>query len=465
MHMVRPRFVGLIVADEDREMIRMTEGVTMKIGFVSMPLSGHLNPMIALARKLQSRGHEVVFIGFPDVEPFARAAGLDFVPYCEQEFPAGSIAKRYAPVSKLHGLEVTHYSVREVSGEIFRAAAEHLPQKLAETGVEALVIDTIHSFLQLVPMSLGMPYVQIWNILHIDFSGATPPCFFSRPYATTPKALARNVEGVKAAGEIFTPVREAAMAYAEKIGLQIDWNDPAATTSKLAVITQTPKEFDFPGIPWPAHFHYTGPFHDGEGRGAIPFPWERLTGKPLVYASLGTLVNGLEHVYKTILQAAKKLPDIQVALSVGNNVRPGDLDPIPSNVIVVRTAPQLALLKRAALCITHAGLNTALESLGQGVPMVAIPIGYDQPGVAARIAHHRVGEFLEVDDLTVERLQGLMQKVLENPIYRDNARHLQKVIAKFPWTGASCRRAGTGVRNESGKGSSRKACRGFAGLI
>jgi zeaxanthin glucosyltransferase len=49
-----------------------------------MPVAGHLNPMTALARRLQSRGHEVVFIGFPDVEPFARAAGLDFVPYCEK---------------------------------------------------------------------------------------------------------------------------------------------------------------------------------------------------------------------------------------------------------------------------------------------------------------------------------------------------------------------------------------------
>jgi len=51
----------------------------MKIGFVSMPVVGHLNPMTALARKLQSRGHEVVFIGVPDVEPFARGAGLKFV--------------------------------------------------------------------------------------------------------------------------------------------------------------------------------------------------------------------------------------------------------------------------------------------------------------------------------------------------------------------------------------------------
>src|SRR5262245_25382854 len=56
------------------------------------------------------------------------------------------------------------------------------------------------------------------------------------------------------------------MSYANKMGLEIDWRDFAATSSKQAIITQTPKEFDFPGISWPAHFHYTGPFHDNNGR-------------------------------------------------------------------------------------------------------------------------------------------------------------------------------------------------------
>lgn len=402
----------------------------MKVGFVSMPIAGHLNPMTALARRLQSRGHEVVFIGFPDAEPFARAAGLEFVPYCEKEFPAGSIGERYRPVSKLHGLETTRWSVRENAGDIFRAASAHLPQKLAQTGVEALVIDTIHSFLQLVPMSLGMPFAQVWNVLNIDFSGATPPCFFSWPHETTPEALTRNAEAVKTVLEIFAPVRQVAMEYAEKVGLSIDWKDASAITSKLAVITQTPKEFDFPGIAWPAQFHYAGPLHDSEGRRRISFPWEKLTSNQFIYASLGTLVNGMEYVHKTILEAAGRFPDIQVALSVGKNVPLSSIGPIPSNVIVVQTAPQLDLLKRAALCITHAGLNTVLESLGQGVPMVAVPIGFDQPGVAARIAHHGVGEFLEVEDLTADRLQELIQKVLETPSYREKALYFRKVITQ-----------------------------------
>jgi len=305
-----------------------------------------------------------------------------------------------------------------------------LPTKLAETGIEALVIDTIQAFLELVPMSLGMPYTHVWNVLHTDLSGTTPPCFFSWPQESTPEARIRNRNGVETAAEMFAPLIPLAMSYADKMGLEIDWRDFAATTSKLAVITQTPKEFDFPGIPWPAQFHYAGPFHDDYGREPIAFPWKKLSGNPLVYVSMGTLVNGLGNVYKTILRAVGQLPEIQVVLSVGQNAKPECLGPIPSNIIVVRAAPQIELLKRAALCITHAGLNTALESLAEGVPMVAIPIGYDQPGVAARIAHHGVGEFVDIEDVTVERLRELIEQVLNSPRYRAKARWFQNVIAQ-----------------------------------
>ena len=62
--------------------------------------------------------------------------------------------------------------------------------------------------------------------------------------------------------------------------------------------------------------------------------------------------------------------------------------------------------------------------------MVAIPIGYDQPGTAARIAHHGAGEFIEVDELTTDRLRGLIEKVLQDPSYRERADYFQKVISK-----------------------------------
>lgn len=386
--------------------------------------------MTALARKLQARGNDVVFISVPDAEAVLRAANLKFVPFCEEEYPIGSIAENWSSVAKLHGEEVLRHSSRELVPGLCKAAFEHLPEKIAETGVEALVFDKIYFYLELVAMSLGIPYVHVWAVLHADFSGFTPSCLFSWPHENTPEAFTRNAEGLKVAGEILAPLTEVAKPYAEKAGLQIDWNDPNATNSKLAVITQTPREFDYPNPHWPAEFYYAGPFHDDEGRKTIPFPWEKLTGEPLVYASLGTLVNGLEYVYRIMLDAVRAIPGIQVVLSVGYNINLDDLGPIPSNTIVVNSAPQIELLKRAALCITHAGLNTTLESLAQGVPMVAIPIGFDQPGVAARIAYHGVGEFVEVEDLTVKRLSELIQQVRRDQSYYDNARYFQRMIAR-----------------------------------
>jgi zeaxanthin glucosyltransferase len=402
----------------------------MRIGFVSLPLTGHLNPMTALARKLQSRGDDVRFIGVPDVETAVRAANLAFEPYCEEEYPPGSVARIYAPIAKLHGNDVLRYQAAEISPKFLQAALRHLPRKLVETGVDALVLDAAHTFLQLVPMSLGIPFVQIWNNLHLDFSGATPLTFFSWPHETTAEARARNIEGVKLIGNLLARTVPVAQAYAKENRMQIDWSDPRATTSKLAVITQTPREFDFAGIPWPAHFHYTGPFHNRNGREQVAFPWEKLTGEPVIYASLGTLVNGHPEILRTILGAVAKLTGIQVVLSIGKSIDQKELESIPANTLVVRTAPQIELLKQAVLCITHAGLNTTLESLAQAVPMVAIPIGYDQPGVAARIAHHGVGEFMEIEHLTVQGFSGRIQEVLNDPRYRIRAEHFANVIAE-----------------------------------
>jgi len=90
----------------------------------------------------------------------------------------------------------------------------------------------------------------------------------------------------------------------------------------------------------------------------------------------------------------------------------------------------LELLKQATVCITHAGLNTALESLAQGVPQLAIPITYDQPGVAAPIAHQKTGVVTSLAGLTADHLAFHLNEVLTNPTYRENVRTLQKAIAE-----------------------------------
>jgi zeaxanthin glucosyltransferase len=137
----------------------------MKIGFLSVPLSGHLYPMATLAKTLQSRGHEVVFIGVPDAGAIVREAGVDFVSYCETEYPLGSIPKAYAPAGKMHGLDVTSYTCQRIVPGFTEAAFRHLPETLRALQVDLLVIDTIHFLIELVPMSMDIPYIQVWSVV------------------------------------------------------------------------------------------------------------------------------------------------------------------------------------------------------------------------------------------------------------------------------------------------------------
>ena len=135
-------------------------------------------------------------------------------------------------------------------------------------------------------------------------------------------------------------------------------------------------------------------------------------------------------VFRTIAAALTKHKDLQLVLSIGGQLDREQIGSVPNNAIIVKRAPQLELLKQTSVCITHAGLNTVLESLAQGVPQVAIPVTYDQPGVAARIADKKTGVVTSLDKLTPDHLSSLLNEVLTNPVYRKNAKKLQEAIAE-----------------------------------
>lgn len=195
----------------------------------------------------------------------------------------------------------------------------------------------------------------------------------------------------------------------------------------LVQVSQQPPFFDFPRKKLPDHFHYTGPWVDDavaeDDRG---FPWEKLDGRPIIYASMGTLQNRLHWVFRAIAEACAGM-EAQLVLALGNKSAelPGDW---PGHPLVAGYAPQRALLKRAALVITHAGLNTTLEALREGLPMVALPVTNDQPGVAARLRHLGAGEFVPVKKVTVELLRQTIEKVWSDPAYRIRAKQLAEGI-------------------------------------
>src|SRR5262249_14412078 len=162
----------------------------LRIGIVSLPVAGHLNPISTLARKLQSRGHDIVFLSIPDTEPFVLAAGLKFVPVGDDAFPRGTlmeVARLFSIQEGGGGLGFTFDLVAEVTGALLRP----LTSIVGREKIDALVFDTYQPYLELAALHLKIPYIHVSNAVHFDTSGATPLCFFDWPNEDTLKARAR----------------------------------------------------------------------------------------------------------------------------------------------------------------------------------------------------------------------------------------------------------------------------------
>ena len=159
----------------------------------------------------------------------------------------------------------------------------------------------------------------------------------------------------------------------------------------------------------------------------MDFPWSRLDpDRPLVYASMGTLQNGVLRTFRVIAEACAGL-DLQLVISLGGGQDPARRGP-PRRSGRGWVCTQLELIRLSALTISHGGLNTALESLAQGVPLVVLPVAYDQPGVGARVEWSGVGRSIPIGRLTVDRLRDAVRTVLGDPAYRERAGQLRTSI-------------------------------------
>ncbi|MDQ1470410.1 MAG: zeaxanthin glucosyltransferase, partial [Bryobacterales bacterium] len=153
-------------------------------------------------------------------------------------------------------------------------------------------------------------------------------------------------------------------------------------------------------------------------------PFEKLNGRPLIYGSLGTLQSKDSHYFRMMAEACAGL-DAQLVLSLGTLERTS-IPELPGRPLVVNYAPQIELLSRATVTITHAGMNTTQQSLYFGVPMIAIPLSHDQPAIGARLARTGAGIVIPPRQLTPERLRTALQRLLApDNSYRTRAQCMQ----------------------------------------
>jgi zeaxanthin glucosyltransferase len=393
-------------------------------GIICPAATGHLNPMLALGYELQRRGHRVTLFGIHDAQTKTLAAGLGFQAIGESEVPAGATAAAFAQLGNLSGFAAFQYTLNWMKQEA-KIVLRDAPDLMKAAHIEALLVDQVSPAGGTVADYLGIPFISVCNALLLNREQGVPPAFTAWSYSPDWWARLRNRTGYALLNRIVRPLRAVIVDYRQRWKLPL-FSLPDDIYSSLAQISQQPAAFDFPRTQLPRCFHYTGPYTDVASREAVSFPFEKLTGQPLVYASMGTIQNRKQEIFRCIAESCLGL-DVQLVISQGNDS--GTLlTELPGSPLVVRYAPQLELLKKTTLTITHAGMNTTLESLSNGVPMVAIPITNDQPGVGSRLVWSGAGEVVSLKSLNTPKLQQAIKQVLNENSYKKNASRLQQAI-------------------------------------
>ncbi|NEO70084.1 glycosyltransferase [Moorena sp. SIO3H5] len=397
-------------------------------GIICPAASSHLNLMTNLGYELKQRGHRVTVLGIEDAQPKVLAAGLEFQVIGKSDFPKGSTKDSFTRLGNLSGFKAFTYTMNRMLN-IAKILLRDAPEVIKAAGIEVLLVDQASPEGGTIAEYLDIPFVTVCAAVILNREISIPPFFKSWNYDPSWWGLLRNRVGYAPLDLIvIQSLKTVVNEYRKQWNLS-PYNKPNQNYSQLAQLSQQPAEFEFPRRKLPSCFHFTGPYSNPASREAAPFPYEKLTGQPLIYASMGTLQNRLLWIFKMIAEACVGL-DAQLVITLGGAASPESLPEFPGNPIVVGYAPQLELLKKATLTITHSGMNTTLESLSNGVPMVAIPIANDQPGVAARIAWTGTGEVIPVGKVRVEKLQKAIKRVLTEDSYKKNALRLQEAIRR-----------------------------------
>jgi len=384
--------------------------------------TGHVKPLIALSLELKRRGHRVTFFEKPKIEGRVREAGLEFSAIDKAKLqPEGNegrdhVAGVFSDISKLR------FNLRRVVDDL-RIFAEQLPPAIREKNVDALIVNEIALVGPTVAELLRLPYFVISTSVPHNF-GWDPyrwysGCRFSTSWSSWLERRLLELSVFRMRGPILHAIDD----FRHRAGLdrqrRLATNHPA-----LAHITQLPECLDIPHAGLADNFHYTGPFVSSAAISDVDFPWEKLDQRPMIYASLGTTRNVQPEILRLIAKACSSV-DAQLVISLGGRFTPEGFAGLPGNPLVVKFAPQLDLLKRAAVVISHCGMNSALEALLEGKPIVAIPIAYDQPAIAARLERKKAAIVLPIMRLSARRIRAAVTKLLHDESYRDAARDLQ----------------------------------------
>ncbi|MGP4098365.1 macrolide family glycosyltransferase [Nonomuraea sp. KM90] len=362
------------------------------ISFLNIAMHGHINPTLPVVAELVRRGHTVTYHTSPAFAREIEAAGATVCRYPGGDQP---LPDPPLPVTMLDGLA--------------RTAVGLLPAVLADLRrirPDLIVHGAACPWGAVAARELGVPAAAAYTTFAFNHY-APSPTRASWELLATAATRPRTVQGYLRAR------RELSRRY-DTHGLPLI--DLANVRQPLNLVF-TSRVFQPGADAFDGSYRFVGP-----SLGARPpdpsFPADRLRD-PVLYASLGTVFNAGPELLRTFATALAPLAGT-VVISTGHT-DPAALEPLPANVLARRCVPQPEVLARAALFVTHGGMNSVNEAMHAGVPMLVIPQGADQPLVARRVVELGTGLSLRTQDATAEAVNALARRLLDEPRFRTAA--------------------------------------------
>jgi UDP:flavonoid glycosyltransferase YjiC (YdhE family) len=384
--------------------------------FVTWEGGGNVAPILGLARRLVERGHSVRVISDPCNKEEVKAAGCEFTAYSQaphrsDKSVGSTLAKDYegSPVAGLRSFVKTFWSP---------GFAQDVLEELSTRPVDVCCVNDILISALFAPEKAGIRTVLLMpncNTLlpgpGVGLGGKAKVAFQSFVFQRIifSRAMATLRDTRKALG---LPPLQSLYAYIYHL-------------SKVLIMTS--RAFDSKAEVAP-NYQYIGPIlDDPTWTEAWQSPWSSDSPDPLVVVSLSTTYQHQEEVMQKVLDALDGL-NVRVLVTLGPTLDQTQFR-IPANVVVRQSVPHAQVFPLASVVVSHGGHGTVTRALVSGVPLVCIPFGRDQPNNAAYVVAKGAGLKLG-KKASVASIREVIQRVVKEPAFRENARKLGKTLAE-----------------------------------
>jgi MGT family glycosyltransferase len=418
--------------------------------FATFPVSGHVNPLLPIARELVERGHDVRWYTTPRFRRAVEGAGARYVPYHDATPIDEESLSHFWPDRPKAGLRQLQYDLKMFIN-LIPGQLRDLEAELARETADVIVGDNASGVCHFLRERTGIPWAVVGvTVLSIPRRDVAPFGLALRPSSTLlgrlrNKALQTLVDDVifRGANQRFRDIRHELGMPAYRRSMF-----DAARDSDLFLQTSVPS-FDYPRTDLPPQLHFIG--------ASIPQPpsdwtpprwWRDLDGRrQVVLVTQGTINNDYDELVRPAIRALAN-EDVLVVVTTGS--RPAsDLGiDLPENVRVERFIPYAHLMPKVELLLTNGGYGSIQIALAHGVPIVAIGKTEEKPEIANRVAHAGVGVGLKVRKPSEFQIRTAVREVLDNPYY-----HARAEALRYEMNGLDATRTGADLLEELTGGS------------